>query len=253
MPGRAPPRLPAWSGMWPSTATTRCSSSSWCPPLSGSLRGWPALPSRPSGHAPASMWMARPKPSRPGSHLLGSSGKQMSRRPIEHMFLISRRLSRPGKMLTRENLADLQLAAYRIQVFPHLVPRRLSITATQHRQQLPVPLNSCPSRFRTAAIAIVDGQHLAETGKRGLQHPIPGRLRDCIVEGEGELIELVRLLDDLLRLINKLLERVPLLARRTAGSEGGHGWLDRALGIEQLLGANIEEVIGHSKPIGGVG
>ena len=156
-------------------------------------------------------------------------------------------------MLTRENLADLQLAAYRIQVSPHLLPRRLSITATKHRQQLPVPLNSCPSRFRTATIAIVDGQHLAETGKGGMQHPIPGCLRDCIVEGEGKLIELVRLLDDLLRLINKLLEPVPLLARRTPGGEGGHGWLDRALGVEQLLGANIEEVIGHSKPIGGVG
>jgi hypothetical protein len=54
-------------------------------------------------------------------------------------------------------LADLQLPAYRNQMPVHLLMRRLSITATERRQQLPVPCNSGPGRFRTAAIAIVDG------------------------------------------------------------------------------------------------
>ena len=54
-------------------------------------------------------------------------------------------------------LADLQLPAYSNQMPVHLLSRRLGITAAKHRQQLPVRLNSGPRRFRTAAIAVVDG------------------------------------------------------------------------------------------------
>ena len=149
------------------------------------------------------------------------------------------------------NEQALQVIAYGEQMPVHLITRSLGITATKHCQQPPVSLDSGPGRFRTAAVPIVDGLHLAEAGEGGLQHAILGGIGNSVVEGERELIELVRLVDDLFRLINKLLEPVPLLGWRAGGGEGGHGRLDRTLGVEQLLGANIKKVIGHSKPVGG--
>jgi hypothetical protein len=103
-----------------------------------------------------------------------------------------------------------------------------------------MPLNRGAGRFRTAAITVVDGLHLAQASEGGLQHPVPGCLGDCVVERKCELIELIRLVNRTFRLINKLLQPVPVPNRGSRSSEGSHGRLDRALRIEHLLGADTE-------------
>ena len=45
---------------------------------------------------------------------------------------------------TSRSLADLQVLAYRNQMSVHHLTRRLGITTAEHRQQLPVRLNSGP-------------------------------------------------------------------------------------------------------------
>jgi hypothetical protein len=59
-------------------------------------------------------------------------------------FVVTPRPQRYIKQLVSQ-LTDLQLAAYCVQMTPHLLTCRLSITAAQYRQQSPVPCNCGPS------------------------------------------------------------------------------------------------------------
>ena len=119
-------------------------------------------------------------------------------------------------------LADLQLSTHRKQMPTHLLTRPIGITPTKHVQQRPMPLHRSPGGCRTAAVTVVNGLHPAQAGEGGLQYPVPGCLGDCVVESQCELIELVRLVNQLFRLINKLLEPIPLFDLRTCSGEGGH-------------------------------
>ena len=147
---------------------------------------------------------------------------------------------------TGPSLANLQVTAYRVQVLAHLLTGSFGITPTKYPQQPPMALNGGLGRFPTAAISVVDGLHLTEAGQGGLQHAVPGCLGDCVVKRERQLVELVGLVDDHFRLINKFLEPVPLLDRGARGGESGQSRLDGALGVEHLLRADIEEVVCHS-------
>jgi hypothetical protein len=94
--------------------------------------------------------------------------------------------------------------------------------------------------------------HLAQTGKRGLQNAISGRLGDPGVEGKREAVELVGLINYQLGLINKLFQPIPFFGRRPGRGERRNRRLDGILGIEHLSRIDVQDVVGNREPIGGI-
>ncbi len=108
----------------------------------------------PTAGSPSSMYELYSKTRSMTSCLLNKTGKILQSRPAQFVLGLhslqpmqscrNLRALRFRPSSTSRSLADLQLPAYRNQMSVHLFPRRLGITAAEHRQQLPVRLNSGP-------------------------------------------------------------------------------------------------------------
>ena len=69
------------------------------------------------------------------------------------------------RQLDAGSLANLQLAAYRIQVRAHLISGRFGIAASQYGEQPPMSGDGSASRLSTPVVPVVGGLHLAEAGE----------------------------------------------------------------------------------------
>ena len=113
-------------------------------------------------------------------------------------------------------------------------------------------LHGGASRFGTSAITIVGGLHLFEAGEGGLEYAVSGRVRDRVVKQKRKPVEVIRMINEPLGLIDKIFQPVPFIGIRPYGGEGGDGRLNGVQSIQHLGWADLEDVIGDCQSVRGV-